>query len=57
MQTVLKLVKAAALLTALFIVAWSALPGEAEAVTCEGAGHSCHVIIGDHAHHFKVISV
>jgi hypothetical protein len=51
-------VKVALLLGALLILAWSAIPGSAEAasVTCEGAGHTCHAIDANgKTHHYKLI--
>lgn len=48
--------KTALLLSALAIVAWSALPSNAQADTvCEGAGHSCHVEIGSTTYHLKKV--
>lgn len=45
MKRVIHSVKIVLLLSALWILAWSALPGGAEAgAFCEGAGHSCHAV-------------
>lgn len=47
MSRIFQAVRAGLLATALVLLSWSAFstPSDAEAsVTCEGAGHSCHVI-------------
>jgi hypothetical protein len=56
MQRLLDLVKLSLVLTALLVVAWSALPGTAQAdvqaqVYCEAAGHTCHIVIGNTTYH------
>ena len=55
MKTILNAAKAVILLTALAIVGLSAIPGDAEAVTCETTAHTCHAIIGGTTYHLKVI--
>ena len=58
MKRTLTVLKIFSLVAALAIVAWSAIPSDAEAgVFCETAGHSCHVVIGGHTYHLEEAAV
>lgn len=58
MKKVSAVLKGVLLLGALLILALTSLPNstEAQSVTCEGPGHSCHAIDGGGVtHHYKLI--
>jgi len=51
-------IKLIILVAVLLILGWSAIPGgaNADSVTCEGNGHSCHTIDQNgHGSHFELL--
>lgn len=56
MKKLISTLKATVLLATLLLLAWSAAPSQSEAsVTCEGPGHTCHVIVESRTHHYAEV--